>query len=186
MPPRVPASSTVSPSSVAANTWPKVTVSLGSREEMAYGPCPVRKLPYHICIQHFGRKWVSRFHSSRRQRRVMALFWVSTSPGKHYGVLATGRVKTGRCTVVSNAQTVMPSMQGSNLRSTDQWDTRWLCWLGVRLRLRSWSHGSWVWAPCQALCWQLRVWSLLRILCLPLCPSPAHALSLCLSLWNNH
>ena len=44
----------------------------------------------------------------------------------------------------------------------------WLSWLSVQLWLRSWSHGSWVRASCRALCWQLRAWSLLRILCLPL------------------
>ena len=55
--------------------------------------------------------------------------------------------------------------------------------LSVQLGLRSWSHSSWVWAPRQALCWQLRAWSLLQILCLPLslCPSPAHTLSVCLN-----
>ena len=37
-------------------------------------------------------------------------------------------------------------------------------------RLRSWSPGLWVWAPSQALCWQLGAWSLLRIICLPLSP----------------
>ena len=29
----------------------------------------------------------------------------------------------------------------------------WLSWISVRLELRSWSHGSWVQAPRQALCW---------------------------------
>ena len=43
----------------------------------------------------------------------------------------------------------------------------WLSRLGVRLQLGSWSRGSWVRALCHALCWQLRAWSLLRILCLP-------------------
>ena len=42
----------------------------------------------------------------------------------------------------------------------------------------SW-FGSWVWSPRQALCWHLRAWSLLRILCLPLSlPLPNCALSL--------
>ena len=44
----------------------------------------------------------------------------------------------------------------------------WLSWLSDWLQLRSWSHGLWVWAPRRTLCWQLRDWSLLRILCLPL------------------
>ena len=44
----------------------------------------------------------------------------------------------------------------------------WLSRLSVRLRLRSWSHGLWVRTPHRALCWQLRAWSLFRILCLPL------------------
>ena len=51
----------------------------------------------------------------------------------------------------------------------------WLSQLSVWLLLRSCSHGLWVWAPHQALCWQFWAWSLLRILCLLLClcPSPA-------------
>ena len=60
----------------------------------------------------------------------------------------------------------------------------WLSRLSVRLQLRSWSHGWWVRALCQALCWQLRVWNLLWILCLPLplsLPLP-HLCSVCLSL----
>ena len=44
----------------------------------------------------------------------------------------------------------------------------WLSWLSVWLRLRSRSHGLWVQALHRALCWRLRAWSLLRILCLPL------------------
>ena len=55
----------------------------------------------------------------------------------------------------------------------------WLSRLGVWLQLRSWSHSSWVQALCRALCWQLRAWRLLRILCLPLSLSlPACTLSL--------
>ena len=57
----------------------------------------------------------------------------------------------------------------------------WLSRLGVWLRLRSWSHSSWVRAPSRALCWQLRAWSLLQILCLPLSlPLPCScSVSLC-------
>ena len=64
----------------------------------------------------------------------------------------------------------------------------WLSRLGVRLRLKSRSHGSWVRAPCQALCGQLGARGLLRILRLPLslCPSPARTGSLSLSLKNTH
>ena len=51
--------------------------------------------------------------------------------------------------------------------------------LSIRLQLRSWSHGLWVQAPHQALCWQLRVWSCFGFCAwLSLCPSPVHALSL--------
>ena len=63
----------------------------------------------------------------------------------------------------------------------------WLSQLSVWLWLRSWSHSPWVQAPCQALWWQLRAWSLLWILCLPLSlpllrkhsisPSPSLSLS---------
>ena len=44
----------------------------------------------------------------------------------------------------------------------------WLSWLSGWLRLWSWSHSLWVWAPHQALCWQFRAWSLCPILCRPL------------------
>ena len=65
----------------------------------------------------------------------------------------------------------------------------WFNRLSVRLRLRSWSHGSWVRAPHWALCWQLGAWSLLRILCLPLSLSALPhtcSLSLSLSFKNKH
>ena len=49
----------------------------------------------------------------------------------------------------------------------------WLSWLSVWLRLRSWSHNSWVRAPRRALCWQLRAWARFRFcVSLFLCPSP--------------
>ena len=42
-----------------------------------------------------------------------------------------------------------------------------------------WSHGWWVWAPRQALRWQLRAWSCFGFyVSLSLCPSPTRALSL--------
>ena len=41
----------------------------------------------------------------------------------------------------------------------------WLSWLSICLLLKSWSPGSWVRALCWPLCWQLKAWSLLRILC---------------------
>ena len=53
----------------------------------------------------------------------------------------------------------------------------WLSQLSVQLWLRSWSHGSWVQAPHRALCWQLRAWSLLRILCLSLSLPLPHSCS---------
>ena len=71
---------------------------------------------------------------------------------------------------------------------------------GSWFQFGSWSYGSWVWAPCQALCWLLisaqvmipgswdqalcrtlhGAWSLLEILSLSLFPSPplTHTLSL--------
>ena len=45
---------------------------------------------------------------------------------------------------------------------------------------------SWlqIWAPHQALCWQLRAWSLLQILCFPLSLPLPHSHTLCLS-WKS-
>ena len=62
----------------------------------------------------------------------------------------------------------------------------WLRRLGVRLRLRSQSHGPWVRVPRQALCRQLGAWSLLQVLCLPLSATPLLALCLYLSKINKH
>ena len=57
----------------------------------------------------------------------------------------------------------------------------WLSLLSGLLQLRSWSHSSWVQALHWALCWQLRVWSLLGILSLSLSVPPqlpiSHSLS---------
>ena len=56
----------------------------------------------------------------------------------------------------------------------------WLSPLRVWLQLRSWSHGSRVWAPHWALCWQLGAWTLLQILCFPLSLPLSHLCSVCL------
>ena len=63
----------------------------------------------------------------------------------------------------------------------------WLSRLSIQLRLRSPSHGSWVPAPRRALCWQLRVWNLLRFcVSLSLCSSPPLMLYLSVSQkWIN-
>ena len=57
---------------------------------------------------------------------------------------------------------------------------------GVHGWLRSWSHDWWVRALCQALCWQLRAWNLLWILCLPLSLSLPRSCSLSVSKINKH
>ena len=58
--------------------------------------------------------------------------------------------------------------------------------LSIWLWLRSWSHSWWVWAPRQALCWQLRAWSLLQILS-PSVPLPCScSVSVSLSKMNKH
>ena len=62
----------------------------------------------------------------------------------------------------------------------------WLSRLSVRLRLRSRSHGSWVRAPCRALGWWLRAWSLLLTLCLPLSLPLPHSCSVSVSKINKH
>ena len=72
------------------------------------------------------------------------------------------------------------------MQSIYEWGT-WVAQLNVRLQPRSWSHGWWVRAPRQALCWQLRACSLLRILCLLLSlPLPhSYSVSFCLSKINK-
>ena len=62
----------------------------------------------------------------------------------------------------------------------------WLSQLSVWLRLRSWSHNSWVRAPRQALCWQLRAWSLLQILSPSLSAPPPLMCRLSLSLSQKY
>ena len=59
----------------------------------------------------------------------------------------------------------------------------WLSWLSDWLWLGPRSHSPWVWAPHRALCWQLRGWSLLQILCPSLSPPPPLML---LSKINEH
>ena len=61
----------------------------------------------------------------------------------------------------------------------------WLGRLGLWLPLRSWSHSSWVWAPCQAL-WQLRACNLLLILCLPLSLPLPHSCSVSRAVKNKY
>ena len=81
-----------------------------------------------------------------------------------------------------------PSVFNSEFLRTYFWGTPgWLSQLSVWLWLRSWSHGSWVQAPCWALCRHLRAWSLLQILCLPLSLTlPCScSVSLCLSKMNK-
>ena len=60
----------------------------------------------------------------------------------------------------------------------------WLSQLSVWLRLRSRSCGLWVRAPHWTLCWRLRAWSLLQILCLPRSLLLPHSYSVSLSLWK--
>ena len=62
----------------------------------------------------------------------------------------------------------------------------WLSQLSLGLQLRSWSHGLWVGAPHWALCWQLRAWSLLQILCLCLSLPLPCSCSVSLSLWKTN
>ena len=61
----------------------------------------------------------------------------------------------------------------------------WLSRLSIQLQLRSLSHISWVWVPCWALCWQLRAWNLLQILCFPLSLPRPCLFSVSLSFKNN-
>ena len=60
----------------------------------------------------------------------------------------------------------------------------WLSRLSIQLWLRSWSPSLWVRAPHRALCWQLRAWSLLQILCLLLSLPLPRSFSLSLSKIN--
>ena len=87
-------------------------------------------------------------------------------------------IRRGPCTPVFIAvlSTITKVWKEPKFPSTEEWIKMmwylgapgWLSRLSGRLRLRSWSRGPWVRALHRALCWQLRAWSLLRILCLPL------------------
>ena len=76
---------------------------------------------------------------------------------------------------------VLLSQPGLYIRVRPLGAPGWLSRLSIQLWLRSWSRSLWVRALRWALCWQLRAWSLLQILCSSLCSSPTHALSLSLS-----
>ena len=58
----------------------------------------------------------------------------------------------------------------------------WVTQLNVWLWFWAWSRGPWVWAPCWAVCWQLRAWSLLLILCFSLSLPLPHSSSVSLFL----
>ena len=72
------------------------------------------------------------------------------------------------CPVLSQSSSLLPHCLCSVFKLLVDGAPGWLSQLSVRLRLRSWSRSLWVRAPRQALCWQLRAWSLFRILCFPL------------------
>ena len=90
------------------------------------------------------------------------------------------------CATVNLALVFLFIPRGRGIRNSSQSAPGWLSRLSVRL-LTSWSHHLWIRAPRRALCWWLRVWSLLRILCLPLSltlPSSS-SVSVSLSLKNK-
>ena len=70
--------------------------------------------------------------------------------------------------IMMNSYDMLASGYNSTFKFAGIGAPGWLSWLSFPLRLRSWSRGSWVRVPCQALCWQLRAWSLFQILSLPL------------------
>ena len=83
----------------------------------------------------------------------------------------------------------LPKTQSKHkLQKLDWGAPEWLSRLSVRLWLRSWSRSPWVGAPRGALCWQLRTWSLLWILCpapFPLSLPYSCSVSLCVSKINK-
>ena len=83
--------------------------------------------------------------------------------------------QVGKCKVLPVLETVPVCMETYILGAPGR-----LSRLSAQLRLRSGSRGPWVGAPRRALCRQLRAWSLLRILCLPLSDPPPFMLCLCL------
>ena len=119
------------------------------------------------------------FYETRMSRKERGLIWEHLPPGHifrqdnlwpfssfaHSGLWPCKMIQACWITLIPSLEGTSPGVPG------------WLSWLSIRLPLRSWSQSLWVRAPCQALCWQLRAWCLLLILCLPLCSSPAHAVS---------
>ena len=129
----------------------------------------------------------------------------AVSPGNIGGLIIPGRRCRGHIYLIINSPVVNRQKRGNSyiidwqhfsiprvqillLKTGTEWGVPgWLSSLSIGLRLRSCSHSFWVWAPCWTLYWQLTAWRLLQILCLPICPSPAHArmLSFSLSLKNK-
>ena len=96
-----------------------------------------------------------------------------------FGTLASSRKISDRGTVFKTQHNPYISGRLSVNHKVDFWKCLkryggpgWPRRLSVWLQLGWRSHSAWVRAPRRALCWQLRAWSLLPILCLPLslCP----------------
>ena len=135
---------------------------------------------------HYGRQaalfsWSYRWSCTESHSPMLTLSTDVLRPGGALGWWDAPATKH-----VGHQQPQAPSTR--RLPTSHKGEPGWLSGLSVRLRLRSWSHGLWLRAPCWAVCWQFRAWSLLRILCLPLSlPHPrscslARSLSLSLSL----
>ena len=89
------------------------------------------------------------------RERICDSFWPRLHKWQHFHMKRGG----GSSYVCENIQIKMEVVRGM---------PGWLSRLDVRLQLRSSSRSLWVRAPPRALCRQLRAWSLLPILCLPL------------------
>ena len=88
-------------------------------------------------------------------------------------------------TVASSPPSDSLSLLKKKKKITELGTPGWLSQLRIQLRLRSWFCISQVWAPHPALCWHLKSWNLLRLLCFVSLSAPPLTFCVSVSLRNK-
>ena len=108
---------------------------------------------------------ISCFCANSRKRKTCMCMWEERERWRNK--MLSGKVEISMKTPAHFLKNILNNLpETSNLSvscyatNTLRWGISgapgWLSQLCIRLQLRSWSHGSWVHAQCQALCWLLR------------------------------